>query len=140
MIKNYSILVIILLFIILGCNKSDSSIIDLEGKSNNWQVNYKIAKTTEDSKYMIQTIISPLELNDVYNVEYSINSPGSISELSGTIKAEDGSSIFPAKSNLPGNSILRSSETTFLPRKGEQVVVTIKWNGTNSEEIILTIP
>lgn len=132
--KVFLSLCIVFLLLTLGCNKSNSPVIDLEGKSENWQVNYKITKTTKDSKYMLQTTVTPLELKDVYDIEYLIDSPGAISEMSGTIKAESGTSL------SLGDSILRSTEISFLPQKGEQVVVTIKWNEHNSEVITLTIP
>lgn len=133
-------LCLVSLLLILGCSKSDSPVIDLEGKSENWQVHYQVTKAGKDAKYMLQTIITPLGLTDVYEVEYLIDSPGAISEMSGTIKAEPGASIFPGAPKFPEDAIVRAAEILFLPPKGEQAVITIKWNESNSQVITLAIP
>ncbi|GAA0137710.1 hypothetical protein YSY43_45510 [Paenibacillus sp. YSY-4.3] len=81
---------------------------------------------------MLQCTIEPRNSNElIFDVAYNIASPGNVSQLSGTITSD-------TDSYLRDNVISPSIDTNFLPKQGEDIIITIKWNKKFEEEIVLT--
>ncbi|MNO51984.1 hypothetical protein D3C76_423930 [compost metagenome] len=130
--------------ITFGCNKvntelSDTDqkeVISLQGKSEHWKVDYLIRESETGSKYTLQCIISLLDKREViYNLSYDITSPGGVSHLSGTINSTDTDKRI---SILENDTISPSISTNALPPKGENIIINVKWNDNNDEQIIIT--
>ncbi|KAA9005323.1 hypothetical protein F4V43_07555 [Paenibacillus spiritus] len=119
-----------------GCSKktdiNQKEVLKLQGSSAHWNAEYMIKESNSESKYLLQCYITPLNQDEqIYSISYDIESPGSVSQLSGTLFSNKNSSIFPT------NTISPSISTDSLPPKGEDIVITIKWNEQNEEKIKL---
>ncbi|CAM4488208.1 hypothetical protein U9M73_14260 [Paenibacillus phoenicis] len=141
---KFGLVLLIFIFVFVGCNsnpkqetdnKISKEIISLQGQSDHWTANYTIRETeksSEASKYLLQCTIEPRNSKElIFDVAYNIASPSNVSQLSGTITSE-------TDSYLSDKVISPSIDTNFLPRKGEDIIITIKWNKKFEEKIVLT--
>ncbi|WP_410770290.1 hypothetical protein [Fontibacillus sp. BL9] len=139
-----SLLLLIFALVFVGCSNNDlkqgtteemsKELISIQGQSEHWKVNYVIKESSSSSKaskYMLQCIIEPRNQETIFDVAYDVASPGNVSQLSGTITSDNNSSI-------SDKVISPSIDTNFLPQKGEDIVITIKWNKKFEERIVLS--
>lgn len=130
-------LLFVVMMIFSGCSKqidtqNQNEVLKLQGESSHWSVEYIIKESSSGSRYILQCFIDPLDTDEqIYTLSYDIASPGSVSQLSGTLSSNNNVSIFP------NNTISPSISTDSLPPKGEDIIITVKWNEQNEEKIVL---
>ncbi|MNN55559.1 hypothetical protein D3C76_242520 [compost metagenome] len=143
---KFCLMLLFVIMITFGCNSNKvntglpdtdkKEVMNLQGKSEHWKVDYLIRESETGSKYTLQCIISLLDQKEIiYNISYDINSPGGVSHLSGTMSSMDKNRKI---SILENDTISPSISTYALPPKGENIIITVIWNDNNEEQIIIT--
>ncbi|MBW4084940.1 hypothetical protein [Paenibacillus sp. S150] len=113
-------------------------VLRLQGESKHWKADYIIRESVDENiKYHLDLIIYPLDLSEImYSVAYQLDSPG-VSHLSGTLGSESSKNSVFVNNN---DSIFSRTSSNNLPREGEDITLTIKWNDGNEEHIAFDNP